>query len=287
MIRSKKGRGETGARGQRPVRLPERSLAQRADHALVNAACHVHEPAPSPEGDAVTPVASVVIPVFNERETLRELTARLLPVLDEVADGSFEVVFVDDGSSDGSSDLLDGLHAEDERVKVIHLSRNFGHQAALQAGIDVTCGRGVVLMDADLQDRPEDLRSLFARWREGYDVVYAIRRNRQEGPAKRTAYALFYRTLRLIAEVDVAADAGDFSLIDRRILDVLSANDITNFNSCVGTLQPGNVCVLNWKDSFTSFHPHVIVTLKESAKAVRGQCALFDGSSQTVSTPIQ
>src|SRR5262249_58941535 len=107
------------------------------------------------------------------------------------------------------------MHAEDSRVKVVHLSRNFGHQAALQAGIDAARGRAVVLMDADLQDRPEDLRVFFARWRDGYDVVYAIRTDRKEGRTKRTAYSLFYRTLRMISEVDVAVDAGDFSLIDR------------------------------------------------------------------------
>jgi dolichol-phosphate mannosyltransferase len=119
----------------------------------------------------VTPVSSVVVPVFNERETLRALIGRLLPVLEEVTDGSFEVIFVDDGSSDGSSDILDAMHAEDRRMKVVHLSRNFGHQAALQAGIDAARGRSVVLMDADLQDRPEDLRAFFARWRDGYDVA--------------------------------------------------------------------------------------------------------------------
>jgi len=195
----------------------------------------------------VTPVASVVVPVFNERETLHALVARLVPVLLEVTDGSFEVIFVDDGSSDGSSDILDGLHAVDGRVKVIHLSRNFGHQAALQAGIDAARGRAVVLMDADLQDRPEDLRAFFARWRDGYDVVYAIRTDRKEGRTKRTAYSLFYRTLRLISEVDMSVDAGDFSLIDRRVLDVLATFPERNrllrgLRSWVGFRQLGVEC---------------------------------------------
>jgi len=195
----------------------------------------------------VTPIASVVVPVFNEHETLHALIDRLVPVLAEVTGGSFEVIFVDDGSSDGSSDILDALHADDGRVKVVHLSRNFGHQAALQAGIDAARGRAVVLMDADLQDRPEDLRAFFARWRDGYDVVYAIRTDRKEGRTKRTAYSLFYRTLRMISEVDVAVDAGDFSLIDRRVLDVLAMFPERNrmlrgLRSWVGFRQVGVEC---------------------------------------------
>jgi glycosyltransferase involved in cell wall biosynthesis len=195
----------------------------------------------------VTPVASVVVPVYDERETLQELATRLVPVLQDVTDGSWEVIFVDDGSSDGTSDLLDALHAEDQRMKVLHLSRNFGHQAALQAGIDVARGRAVVLMDADLQDRPEDLHVFFARWRDGYDVVYAVRKSRKEGAAKRAAYALFYRTLRLIAEVDVSVDAGDFSLIDRRVLEVLASFPERNrllrgLRSWVGFRQVGVEC---------------------------------------------
>jgi len=195
----------------------------------------------------MTPIASVVVPVFNERETLHALIDRLVPVLAEVTGGSFEIIFVDDGSSDGSSDILDALHADDGRVKVIHLSRNFGHQAALQAGIDAARGRAVVLMDADLQDRPEDLRAFFARWRDGYDVVYAIRTDRKEGRTKRTAYSLFYRTLRMISEVDVAVDAGDFSLIDRRVLDVLAMFPERNrmlrgLRSWVGFRQVGVEC---------------------------------------------
>ena len=195
----------------------------------------------------MTPIASVVVPVFNEHETLHPLIDRLVPVLAEVTGGSFEIIFVDDGSSDGSSDILDALHADDGRVKVVHLSRNFGHQAALQAGIDAARGRAVVLMDADLQDRPEDLRVFFARWRDGYDVVYAIRTDRKEGRTKRTAYSLFYRTLRMISEVDVAVDAGDFSLIDRRVLDVLATFPERNrmlrgLRSWVGFRQVGVEC---------------------------------------------
>jgi dolichol-phosphate mannosyltransferase len=163
---------------------------------------------------------SVVFPVYNERENLNALAARIHPVLERISN-AFEVVFVDDGSRDGSAEILDELNAFDPRFKVIHLSRNFGHQAALQAGLDAAAGRAVVLMDADLQDPPELLEALVAKWREGYDVVYAIRTKRKEAAWKRMAYAAFYRTLRAMANIDTPVDAGDFCLMDRRVVDVL------------------------------------------------------------------
>lgn len=169
----------------------------------------------------MTATLSVVLPVYNERETLEALRSRLIPILEELTGGSFEVIFVDDGSRDGSDQLLDGLNAADRRVKVIHLSRNFGHQAALQAGLDAATGDAVVLMDADLQDPPELLRRFCARWRQGHEVVYAVRRRRKEGRLKRAAYAVFYRTLHAIAEIDLPLDAGDFCLLDRRVVDTL------------------------------------------------------------------
>ena len=107
------------------------------------------------------------------------------------------------------------------RVKAVHLSRNFGHQAALQAGLDRATGKSVVMMDADLQDPPEILHQLIERWRQGYDVVYAQRKNRKEGLLKRAGYALFYRTMRAMAEIDIPLDAGDFCLLDRRVVDTL------------------------------------------------------------------
>jgi dolichol-phosphate mannosyltransferase len=145
---------------------------------------------------------------------------RLTPVLEGIT-SEFEVVFVDDGSRDGSAEMLDALNASDARFKVIHFSRNFGHQAALQAGLDAATGDAIVLMDADLQDPPEFLVSLIAKWREGFDVVYAIRKRRKEAAWKRFAYAAFYRTLKSISHVKTPVDAGDFCLMDRRVVDVL------------------------------------------------------------------
>ena len=167
------------------------------------------------------PTISVILPVYNERETLPELKARLTPILDVQVGGSFEVLFVDDGSRDGSDLIIDGFHDRDPRFKAIHFSRNFGHQAALQAGLDAASGDAVALMDADLQDPPELLGQFIERWRQGYDVVYAVRKKRKEAFWKRSAYAVFYRTMKAISEIDVPLDAGDFCLMDRRVVDTL------------------------------------------------------------------
>ena len=160
---------------------------------------------------------SVVLPVYNEAENLDLLVGRLQEVLERATGGAFEVLLIDDGSTDASPEMLDALAARDPRCKVIHFSRNFGHQAALQAGLDAGVGDAVITMDADLQDPPEVLARLIAKWREGYDVVYAIRRLRKDGLLKRAAYAAFYRSLRAVAEIDVPLDAGDFCLLDRRV----------------------------------------------------------------------
>jgi dolichol-phosphate mannosyltransferase len=169
----------------------------------------------------MNPIISVILPVYNESETLELLAARLGPILEESTGGSFEVIFVNDGSRDGSDQIVDSFHARDPRFKAIHFSRNFGHQAALQAGLDEAMGDAVILMDADLQDPPEVLNRFIEFWRDGYDVVYAVRKKRKESFLKRAAYAVFYRTMKAMAEIDVPLDAGDFCLIDRRVVDTL------------------------------------------------------------------
>src|SRR5262245_55974592 len=145
----------------------------------------------SKESSLMRPTVSVILPVYNESETLPELKARLTPILEEGVGGSFEVLFIDDGSRDGSDLIIDGFHDRDPRFKAIHFSRNFGHQAALQAGLDAASGDAVALMDADLQDPPELLGQFIGHWRQGYDVVYAVRRKRKEGIWKRAAYSAF------------------------------------------------------------------------------------------------
>lgn len=166
------------------------------------------------------PTLSVVVPVHNEADNLPELYGRLTTVLGELG-VPYEIVVIDDGSTDGSLPLLRDFHARDGRVKVLNLARNFGHQIAISAGLDFARGDGVVLMDADLQDPPEVIPEFFKKWGEGYQVVYGTRRERKENVLKRAAYAFFYRLLRQVSAVEIPLDSGDFSLIDRRVVDVM------------------------------------------------------------------
>ncbi len=167
-----------------------------------------------------SPVLSVVIPVFDEQDNIPSLYSRLVAVL-EKAEPSFEIIFVDDGSRDKSLAMLHGLAAQDARVTVVQLARNFGHQVAISAGLDYAHGNAVIVMDADLQDPPEVLPQFIAKWREGHDAVYAIREHRKEGWVKRAAYAAFYRLLQRVANVEIPIDSGDFCIMDRRVVDLL------------------------------------------------------------------
>jgi dolichol-phosphate mannosyltransferase len=165
------------------------------------------------------PRYSFVVPVFNEEETLPELERRVTAVIDAL-DGPAEVILVDDGSVDSTPDLVTDLNRRDPRFKLLRFTRNFGHQMAITAGLDHAQGDAVVIMDGDLQDPPEVVPELIARWREGYEVVYAIRQDRSAEPWwRRTVIAIFYRTLRRLVDVDIPLDAGDFRLVDRRALD--------------------------------------------------------------------
>jgi dolichol-phosphate mannosyltransferase len=165
---------------------------------------------------------SVVIPLYNEEAVLPELHRRLTAALDAL-EVSSEVLFVNDGSMDTTADRLDALAAEDPRVRVVHLSRNFGHQPALTAGIDHARGRAVVLMDGDLQDRPEAIGAFVAAWREGHEVVYAVRTSRQEALPMRAAFRLFYKVIQKLSGIRQPLDAGIFGLLDRQVVRVLQA----------------------------------------------------------------
>ena len=165
---------------------------------------------------------SVVIPVFNEQELIEPLYDRVSAAMDECGE-DYEVLVVDDGSRDATPDLLLGLHQRDPRWKILFFSRNFGHQTAISAGIHHSQGDAVAVMDGDLQDPPEILPPMFAKWRSGFQVVYAIRRKRKENIFKRASYRLFYLTLRRLASIDVPLDAGDFCVMDRAVVDVLRA----------------------------------------------------------------
>jgi dolichol-phosphate mannosyltransferase len=166
------------------------------------------------------PEISVVVPLYNEEENVRELYRRLCASLESIG-VTFELVFVNDGSADATPTLLSKLHNDDPRVVAIHLSRNFGHQPAVSAGIDHACGKAVIVMDGDLQDPPEVLDRFITAWRQGHEVVYAVRTKRKEGLVKRAGYWLFYRLLRAISDLEIPLDSGDFCLMDRKVVDAL------------------------------------------------------------------
>jgi glycosyltransferase involved in cell wall biosynthesis len=161
------------------------------------------------------------VPLFNEEENIAELHTRLTTALDAL-NTSYELILVDDGSRDSTPELLDELAESDPAVVAVHLSRNFGHQPAVSAGLAESRGQAVILMDGDLQDPPEVLDQFIAKWRNGWEVVYAVRTKRKEGLVKRAGYALFYRLLRAISDLEIPLDSGDFCLMDRKVVEVLN-----------------------------------------------------------------
>jgi len=166
---------------------------------------------------------SVILPVYNEEETLRETHRRVAAILDRL-DCSGEVVLVDDGSRDASLSIIKDLRAADTRVKYVSFARNFGHQIAVTAGLQFSAGDAVVILDADLQDPPELIPEMIEKWRSGYEVIYAKRIGRQsEGPFKKLFAYVFYRILRVLTDVDIPSDTGDFCLMDRKVVDVLNS----------------------------------------------------------------
>jgi glycosyltransferase involved in cell wall biosynthesis len=163
---------------------------------------------------------SIVIPCYNESEVLPALRDRLLKCLGELG-VTWEVIFVDDGSRDTTLNQLADMHRIEPRFKALSFSRNFGHQAALSAGLAYASGRAVGIMDADLQDPPELFVKALDKLRAGFDVVYAVRTNRKENIFKRLSYSVFYRILRFATESDIPLDAGDFCLMSRRVVNIL------------------------------------------------------------------
>jgi dolichol-phosphate mannosyltransferase len=190
------------------------------------------------------PRVSVAIAVHNEEDVFPELVRRLAVVLDALPGGPHEMVFVDDGSTDRTFDLVIEAAATDSRVVGVRLSRNFGHQAALTAALETVTGDVVVAMDGDLQDRPEEIPRFVAEYEKGYDVVYAQRVRRKESLPYRAAYFLFYRLMRRLSEVKVPVDSGDFALLSRRVVDQINLlperhRYIRGLRSWVGFPQTG------------------------------------------------
>jgi glycosyltransferase involved in cell wall biosynthesis len=164
---------------------------------------------------------SVVVPCMNEEEGLRETNRRLSAVLEQAA-VNFEIIYIDDGSTDSTLDVLRDLQAHDTRVRLIRLSRNFGHQIAITAGLEHASGDAVVIIDADLQDPPEVILEFLSKWLDGYDVIYGVRTERDgETTFKLWSAKLFYRLITHLSDTRIPLDTGDFRLMDRRVVDAL------------------------------------------------------------------
>ncbi|MGB7924847.1 MAG: glycosyltransferase family 2 protein [Pyrinomonadaceae bacterium] len=167
-------------------------------------------------------LVSVIVPCYNEEEVIRETHARLSGVLARLEPPEFEIICVDDGSRDRTPEILGELQAVDERMRVVLLSRNFGHQVAVTAGLEHAVGEAVVLIDADLQDPPEVILEMVKRWREGYHVAYGLRTERSgETGFKLWTAHVFYRLINRMSETKMPLDTGDFRLMDRRVVDTL------------------------------------------------------------------
>ncbi|MCY3779512.1 MAG: glycosyltransferase family 2 protein [Chloroflexi bacterium] len=167
------------------------------------------------------PTYSVVAPVYNEAGNLRRFYQEVRTALDGTGEG-WELLLVNDGSTDGSQELMLQLAEQDSRLRMISFARNFGHQIAVTAGVDYARGRAVILIDADLQDPPAVMTRMIAKWKEGYDVVYAVRAERRgESFWKRYSAKIFYRLIHRITDIDIPVDTGDFRLMDERVAAVL------------------------------------------------------------------
>lgn len=191
-----------------------------------------------------SPVLSVVIPLYNEEETIWELFRRLTAVLERQT-LPHEVICVDDGSADQTPALLRKLALDDPRIRVIRLSRNFGHQCAVTAGLDHARGEAVIMMDGDLQDPPELIPDLIQKWRDGFDVVYAVRKRRKAPWWKGISYRMFYMIIsRIATDVDLPLNSGDYSLMSRRVVEAICAlpernRYVRGLRSWVGFSQVG------------------------------------------------
>jgi polyisoprenyl-phosphate glycosyltransferase len=164
---------------------------------------------------------SLVVPMYNETDVCEPFFARVLPIIESAAD-DFEIICVNDGSTDDTLDMLCELHAGNARIKILNLTRNFGKEIALTAGLEHASGNAVIPLDADLQDPPELIPDMVAKWREGYDSVIAVRSDRQsDSYLKRATAGLFYRVIGRVAETPIPANAGDFRLLDRAVVNAL------------------------------------------------------------------
>jgi dolichol-phosphate mannosyltransferase len=187
---------------------------------------------------------SVIVPIFNEAGNLEELYRRLRAVVEKNLQVSYEFIFVNDGSTDDSWNIIEELHAKDSNVKGIKFSRNFGHHVAITAGMDLAKGNSIILMDADLQDQPEEIPKLYEKFMEGYDVVFGIREERQHGFMKRITSKIFIFFMNKIVDSDVPINSNIFRIMNRKVVDTINQfrerdRFITGLISFVGFKQTG------------------------------------------------
>jgi dolichol-phosphate mannosyltransferase len=191
-----------------------------------------------------SPIYSIIAPIFNESGNIPDLYVRVRDVLDSTGE-AWELILIDDGSTDNSAELIRSYASQDERLRPVIFARNFGHQIAVTAGLDYCRGDAVVIIDSDLQDPPELIVDLIAKWKEGYEVVYAVREEREgESWFKLFTASLFYRMISSITDVNIPMDAGDFRLLDRKVVDVLNQmrerhRFLRGMSSWVGFRQTG------------------------------------------------
>ena len=167
---------------------------------------------------------SLVIPMYYEEQVAEECYKRVTKVLKEIKDYEYEIIFVNDGSKDKTLEILENIAIEDKNVKVISFSRNFGHQAAVTAGLKYVTGDAIVIMDADLQDPPELIPDMLKYWEDGYEVIYGKRKTREgESAFKLLTAKAFYNTLNKLSDVEIPKDTGDFRLVDKKVVDVINS----------------------------------------------------------------
>lgn len=191
-------------------------------------------------------VLSVVIPTYKSESNLHALTDRLVSVLSSLGN-EYEIIFVNDGSPDNTMVVLGEICSKNSNIKVISMSRNFGQQVAISAGLQYAKGDAVIIMDDDLQDPPEFIPKLVEKWEEGYEVVYAVRKSRQENILKRSFYRLFYKILAKLSNIPIPTDSGDFGLIDKKIVAIINSMPerdrfIRGLRAWVGFKQTGLEC---------------------------------------------
>lgn len=195
-------------------------------------------------------IYSIIVPLYNEELVINESYRRLKEVMDSTKE-NYEIVFVNDGSKDSTREIAEEICSKDENIKLINFSRNFGHQAAITAGMDLALGDAIIVIDADLQDPPEVMFKMIEKWKEGYDVVYGKRAKREgESFFKKFTAGAFYRVLKSMTSIDIPVDAGDFRLIDRKVCHAL--NSLPEKNRYVR----GLVSWIGYKQTYVEFVRH-------------------------------